>query len=159
MGFLVDFWNAVPTVLFFLVGLQLILLWLCSFFQLRLLFARLSWIAYISNHLSDFVILPVLLGIFLLLMLRLFYSLFVGYSFWRQSSQVKRDFFSSILLEYTFLPPPTKFSYSSFGVPSSASNLFLNSNAYLSLISVGPSHSAWSWLYVWRFFLGLIVWP
>ena len=59
----------------------------------------------------------------------------------------------------------TKFSYSSFGVPfsvfsCSASNLFLNSNAYLSLISLlssGPSHSAWLSLFVWRFFVGLVV--
>ena len=53
----------------------------------------------------------------------------------------------------------TKFSYSLFGVRiyvfCSASNLFLNANTYLSLISLllsRASHSAWWSLFVWRFF-------
>ena len=101
-GFLVDFWNAVPTVVLFLVGLQLsILLWLCSsFYLLHLLFARLSWIVYLppslNSYLSDFVcILPVLLDIFLLIDIVPF--LVFGHlcllsssdSFWRQFSRVR----------------------------------------------------------------------
>ena len=59
----------------------------------------------------------------------------------------------------------TKFSCSLFGVlfsvfSCSVSNLFLNSNTYLSLYlccSIGPSHSVWWSLFVWRFFVGLTV--
>ena len=59
----------------------------------------------------------------------------------------------------------TKFSYSSFGVcisvfSCSASNLFLNVNTYLSLISLllrRASHSVWGSLFGWRSFVGSVV--
>ena len=58
----------------------------------------------------------------------------------------------------------TKFSYSSFGVLFSVlsccvSYPFLNSNMYLSLISLlfRRAHSVWWSLFVWRFFVGLAV--
>ena len=77
-------------------------------------------------------------------------------SFWRQSSQVHVFSLAASVSQGTLYLvlgfvgihfsaasrcASTKFSYSSFGVPisafsCSASNLFLNSNAYLSLISL-----------------------